>query len=145
MFRHLALVYAQNHPTMRTGNNCNEQFDNGITNGAHWYELSGGMQDFNYVNSNCFDITLELSCCKFPNASELQAEWANNKRSLIEYMKMTHQGIKGVVTDHNGYPLEDMEVLVGGLESKPIRTTDRGEFWRLLMPGQYDVQVHGFG
>lgn len=145
MFRRLAVVYAQNHPTMRNGKNCGEEFPDGITNGAHWYELSGGMQDFNYVHSNCFDLTLELSCCKFPNASELPAEWAKNKRSLIEFMKMAHQGIKGVVTDHNGYPLTDMELLVEGLESKPVRTTKRGEFWRLLLPGKYNVQVIGFG
>lgn len=145
MFRHLAMVYAQNHPAMRTGHNCDEVFPDGITNGAHWYELNGGMQDFNYVNSNCFDLTLELSCCKFPNASELPTEWAKNKRSLIEYIKMVHQGIKGLVTDHNGYPLPDMEVLVEGLETKPVRTTRRGEFWRLLLPGTYNIQVVGFG
>lgn len=41
MFRNLALVYARNHPTMRTGSNCDEHFQDGITNGAHWYELNG--------------------------------------------------------------------------------------------------------
>lgn len=91
------------------------------------------------------DLTLELSCCKYPPASVLPDEWAKNKRSLIEYMKQIHQGIKGIVTDHNGYPLADMEVLVEHLESKPVRTTKRGEYWRLLLPGVYKVQVVGFG
>lgn len=108
----------------------------GFFPGAHWYELNGGMQDFNYIRSDCFDVTLELSCCKYPNATELPVEWAKNKRSLIEYMKMTHAGIKGLITDHNGYPIQDMEVFVEGLQTKPVRTTERGEFWRLLLPGR---------
>lgn len=40
MFRQLALVYAQNHPAMKTGRNCEEVFPNGITNGANWYDLN---------------------------------------------------------------------------------------------------------
>lgn len=44
MFRYLASTYAQNHPEMKTGHNCEEVFPDGITNGAHWYELNGGMQ-----------------------------------------------------------------------------------------------------
>lgn len=103
------------------------------------------MQDFIYVNSNGFDLTIELSCCKFPKADELPNEWAKNKRSMLEFMKMVHVGVKGVVTDNNGYPLKDMEIVVGGLESKRVRTTERGEYWRLLMPGEYDIQVVGFG
>ena len=60
---------------MFTGEPCKvgaPQFENGTTNGAAWYPLTGGMQDYNYIWHGCMEVTLELSCCKFPPASELQ-------------------------------------------------------------------------
>lgn len=46
LFRYLSLVYAQNHPVMKTGNpDCpnaqGEMFKDGITNGAQWYDVAG--------------------------------------------------------------------------------------------------------
>lgn len=48
LFRSLALVYSQNHPVMKTGQpNCpdamDETFEDGVTNGAQWYDVSGKM------------------------------------------------------------------------------------------------------
>ncbi|XP_017852349.1 carboxypeptidase D isoform X2 [Drosophila busckii] len=145
VFKQLAHSYADNHAIMRGGNNCNDSFAGGITNGANWYELSGGMQDFNYAFTNCLELTIELSCCKYPAASSLPIEWANNKRPLLELLKQAHIGIKGLVHDASGFPIADANVVVSGLEDKPMRTSKRGEYWRLLTPGIYSVQATAFG
>ena len=142
LFKDLALTFSTNHKTMQLSNNpCgNGEFNNGITNGADWYVLSGGMQDFNYRFSNCYEITLELSCCKFPEESKLDEEWDNNKDSLVCYLLKVHQGIKGHVVDVNGNILPGAEIIVEN-NDKIIKSTERGEYWRLLLPGHYRVKA----
>uniref|UniRef100_A0A0N8E8A2 Carboxypeptidase D n=1 Tax=Daphnia magna TaxID=35525 RepID=A0A0N8E8A2_9CRUS len=145
-FKHLARVYASNHPEMHKGNLCEgDNFKEGITNGAFWYDVPGGMQDFNYVFSNCFEITVELSCCKYPNASNLQMEWQGNRQSLIRYMQAIHLGVKGLVTDQQtNEAIPRARVTVVGVEYD-VKTTNNGEYWRLLLPGNYSLQVSAFG
>lgn len=74
----------------------------GITNGAHWYPVAGGMQDFNYLKSNAFEITVEVSCCKFPYANKLKHFWEANKPALLAYLDQVHTGIKGYVKSDSG-------------------------------------------
>ncbi|XP_067136764.1 carboxypeptidase D-like [Centruroides vittatus] len=145
VFRHLAEVYALAHPNMHSGNVClDDSFEGGVVNGAEWYDVSGGMQDFNYVYSNCFEITLELSCCKYPLAEKLSSEWENNKNALLSYMEKIHMGVKGIVTDSKtGKGIERAFVMVDGIDHN-ITTTERGEFWRLLLPGSYVITLEAY-
>ncbi|XP_053318990.1 carboxypeptidase M isoform X2 [Spea bombifrons] len=95
VFIHLAKLYAKNHATMHQGVICDStsRFSNGITNGYTWYAVKGGMQDYNYIYGQCLEITIELSCCKYPNQTTLAQYWNENKVSLIEYMKQVHMGM----------------------------------------------------
>ena len=52
----LFTIYSINHSEMYESNT----FTNGITNGAQWYAIFGGMQDWNYVWEKNFDITYKL-------------------------------------------------------------------------------------
>ncbi|GJQ81229.1 hypothetical protein Trydic_g20448 [Trypoxylus dichotomus] len=146
LFKELALLYASNHPVMKTGDACedDEHFDNGITNGAYWYELDGGMQDFNYIHSNCFEVTFELSCCKYPVAEDLVKEWQNNKESLISFIEAVHWGVKGVISTSDGKPIQDAVITVKGI-THTITSTDKGEYWRLLLPGTYEISASAYG
>ena len=66
---------------------------------------------------NCFEITLELSCCKYPASSSLKTEWDNNKESMLKYTEEIHKGIKGFVKDEEG------KSIVGKNFSSALRLT----------------------
>ncbi|KAF1526846.1 UNVERIFIED_CONTAM: Carboxypeptidase M, partial [Eudyptes pachyrhynchus] len=149
VFIHLAKTYSFNHAIMYKGTGCDNRqpFPEGITNGYSWYQLEGGMQDYNYVWGQCFEITLELSCCKYPPADQLEKFWRDNKVALIEYIKQVHLGVKGQVTDKNGNPIPNAIVEAKGRPHIcPYRTNEQGEYFLLLLPGTYVINatVPGF-
>uniref|UniRef100_A0A2K5RHT1 Carboxypeptidase N subunit 1 n=1 Tax=Cebus imitator TaxID=2715852 RepID=A0A2K5RHT1_CEBIM len=140
----LAKVYSYAHGWMYQGWNCGDYFPDGIVNGASWYSLSKGMQDFNYLRTNCFDITLELSCNKFPPQEELQREWLGNREALIQFLEEVHQGIKGMVLDENYNNLANAVISVSGI-NHDVTSGDQGDYFRLLLPGTYTVTAKAPG
>jgi len=123
-------------------------FPEGITNGAAWYPVCGGMQDFNYLASNCFELTFELGCRKFPPGKELSRLWNDNKNALINFMLQTHIGIKGIIQNEDEEPIFNASIKVYQLINKNwqyidhdvISNTD-GDYYRLLGDGSYAIQV----
>lgn len=147
VFKHLALTYSSNHAKMSRGVACRSSapgFSRGITNGAQWYPLTGGMQDYNYMWYGCMEITLEMSCCKYPPASELPKYWEDNRMALIKFLAEAHRGVHGFVMDENGNPVEKASLKVKGRDVG-FQTTKYGEFWRILLPGLYKLEVYADG
>ena len=141
VFSHLSSTYANNHPFMWTGK-ClchSDTFSSGISNGAEWYVVDNGMQDFNYLFTNCMEITAELSCWKKPRECQLDVEWSNNLESMMMVLESVQGGVRGLVRDEDGHPLAGAEVVVEGRD-KVVTTTQRGEYWRLLLPGSYSIR-----
>uniref|UniRef100_A0ACB8EA91 Carboxypeptidase X1 n=2 Tax=Sphaerodactylus townsendi TaxID=933632 RepID=A0ACB8EA91_9SAUR len=103
------------------------------------------MNDFSYLHTNCFEITIELSCDKFPHESELPQEWENNKESLLVFMEQVHRGIKGIVRDKDTEQgIADAIISVDHI-NHDIRTAYDGDYWRLLNPGEYAVTASAEG
>jgi len=158
-FKQVALTYSKNHPRMGDPSTpgCDKKFNpfakqGGITNGAAWYTVEGGMQDFNYLSSNDFEITLELGCDKYPAASVLEQEWEDNKQSLLEFAWQAHLGFKGLVKDADTLQgIANALIHVRNITriAKSFRRSDDinhditsvhdGDYWRLLTPGEYEV------
>ncbi|KAF6721774.1 Carboxypeptidase Z [Oryzias melastigma] len=139
-FKQLARTYADAHATMSNNDTerCGASFyrNRGIINGALWYSFAGGMSDFNYLHTNCMEITVELGCDKFPPEAELYPEWKRNKEALLSFLESVHRGIKGEVKDTAGNGIKGATVSVRGIR-KDVTTAEDGDYWRLLNPGTY--------
>ncbi|KAF5911671.1 hypothetical protein HPG69_015648, partial [Diceros bicornis minor] len=150
VFQQIALSYSKENSQMFQGRPCknmypNEYFPHGITNGASWYNVPGGMQDWNYLQTNCFEVTIELGCVKYPFEKDLPKFWEQNRRSLIQFMKQVHQGVKGFVLDAtDGRGILNATISVAEI-NHPVTTYKTGDYWRLLVPGTYKITASARG
>lgn len=46
-----------------------------------------GMNDFSYLHTNCFELSVFLGCDKFPHQSDLASEWEKNREAMIIFME----------------------------------------------------------
>jgi len=117
--------------------------NNGITNGADWYVVYGGRQDYFVYNNNSREITFEISDIKTVTASTLPNYWNYNKEALFQLMQECLYGIKGTVKDSKGNPLDAMIQIEGydnDIDSSMVFTDpDVGDYHRVIEPGTYNV------
>jgi hypothetical protein len=85
LVKELSTEYAMNAAYIGTSTT----FTNGITNGYSWYEVNGGMQDWSIYYQNDLQLTIELSNTKWPNFSEIDYYFDQNKEALLHFIGRT--------------------------------------------------------
>ncbi|KAG5254971.1 carboxypeptidase [Salix suchowensis] len=136
-FRFMASIYSHSHHNM----SLSKEFPGGITNGALWYPIYGGMQDWNYIHAGCFELTLEISDNKWPNANEIPTLWEYNKMSLLNLAaSLVKTGIHGrIFSSDSGMPLPG-SVMIKGINYTVKAGKGFADYHRLLAPGErYEV------
>ena len=111
------------------------EFHQGMTNGAAWYAVSGGMQDWLYHYRGEMAATIELSNTKMPAASTLDQYWSDNRESLLAHLERALTGVRGLATDAvTGAPVA-ATIRVRG-RAEPFRSDAAvGDFHRPLVAG----------
>ncbi|KAK9918404.1 hypothetical protein WJX75_003872 [Coccomyxa subellipsoidea] len=148
-FLHLAHVYADAHATMH----ASHEFKGGVTNGAHWYPLWGGMQDWNYIVGDCLELTLELAPNKWPPPQDLPRLFEENLPAMLALpLTSCFGGVRGFVRERGasgrllgeggapgkGRPL-GATIHVSGIDKTMSASSTYGDFYRPLSPGTYNV------
>jgi hypothetical protein len=122
-------------------------YDDGITNGGAWYVIHGGRQDYMNWFMKSREVTIEISDTKLLPPSQLPAHWEYNKRSFLNYIESIFYGVRGIVTDTLGHPLNAIvKVLNHDTLNSTIRTDSiNGNYHRMLASGVYSFQFSADG
>ena len=129
-------VHFYSGPVYMTG------FNNGITNGAAWYVINGGRQDFMTYDLHGREVTVELDDNWITPSDQLNSLWQYNWHSLIGYLENAMYGIQGSVIDINTKEPVAARVFITGHDkdnSQIFSDTLTGGFIRLIAPGSWDL------
>ncbi|OJX52242.1 MAG: hypothetical protein BGO88_16960 [Flavobacterium sp. 38-13] len=112
----------------------------GTTNGAAWYSVYGGRQDWNNFFNHNKEMTIEISATKFPSAANLPFYWQRNRQALLNYIKQANYGLKGTVKNSAGEAI-DAKVYINGtdLMGSWVKTGPLGDYYKVMIEGTYNV------
>ena len=119
-------------------------YNNGVTNGAQWYMIGGGRQDYMNGYAQCREVTIECSNSKLPNPNQLPTFWNYNKNSLFLYMNQCLYGVHGTVTDSiTGEPLEATVTVIDHDDQYSFVESHLpvGDFHRPIKGGNYTFVI----
>lgn len=133
----LATIYAEENPEMIRST----EFKGGITNGADWYVVKGGMQDWSYVWHNDLQLTVELSHEKWPDYSEIPDFYKSNRDAMISYMKQVHRGAGFKLSQKNTSGTVAVKQISPVAKSLGSFAFKGSEFYKVMPEGDYEFTI----
>ena len=118
--------------------------NNGITNGAQWYMIGGGRQDYMNGYAHCREETIECSSTKLPAGSQMPSFWNINKDAIFAFVNQVLNGIHGTVVDAaTKAPIVGATVTLVSHDDQysTVSTQSAGDFHRPVKAGTYFVKV----
>ena len=135
--KELSLGYAELNPEMRSS----REFEGGITNGADWYVVKGGMQDWSCFFYNDLQVTIELSHTKWPSYSDIPGFYKSNRDSMVKFMKEVHRGA-GFKFNRTGVAgtvaIKQISPVAKDLGSYAFHSS---EFFKVMPEGEYSYTI----
>jgi len=119
--------------------------NNGITNGADWYMIGGGRQDYMNGYRQCREVTIECSNTKLVSGSQLPNFWNYNKNAIFAFMNQCLNGIHGTVVDaESKAPIGGASITLVGHDDQYSTVSSQlpaGDFHRPVKAGTYNVRI----
>jgi carboxypeptidase D len=157
IYKILAKKYSQNMFPKLTYLNSVPSKDFGIINGADWYTLYGGMQDWEYLTYNILSCTIEVSVTKNTDPQYLDDLKIENLSSdgktidgggMLGYLEGGFQGIHGHVLDTSGNPIINATIQLyqnGSEYGSLVKSKEKGDFYKLVPYGSYIIKIEKTG
>lgn len=122
-----------------------DTYSNGITNGAAWYMIGGGRQDYMNGYAECREETIECSSTKCPSGSQMPNFWNINKNSIFAFANQVLYGIHGTVVDaESKAPIGGATITLTGHDDQYSTVSTQlpnGDFHRPVKAGTYNVRI----
>ena len=131
--------------THQVSSNYMTDYNNGITNGAQWYMIGGGRQDYMNGYAECRELTIECSNTKCPSANQMPTFWNYNKNSIFAFVNQCLNGIHGTVVDAaSKAPIGGATITLTGHDDQYSTVSTQlpaGDFHRPVKAGTYNVRI----
>ena len=135
--KQLSVEYAELNPEMRGSS----QFPGGVTNGADWYVVKGGMQDWSYFWFKDLQITVELSTTKWPAYSEIAGFYKSNRDSMFHFMKAVHHGAGFKIQRSKASGTVAIEQISPAKSSLGSYAFNDSQFYKVMPEGEYEFTI----
>lgn len=135
--KELSIGYAELNPEMRTSS----EFPGGITNGADWYVVKGGMQDWSSFWYNDLQITIELSHDKYPNYNAIPGFYRSNRDSMVYFMKQVHSGAGFKIKRPNVSGTVAIKQTAPVVKDMGSYAFSGSEFYKVMPEGEYTYTI----